>query len=148
MLSGFQGTKSPYGCGGEGAIVYIVWTILVILLIMLVPMIEIAILIGVGTRIGTGWTIAIVLGTAVLGGLFLALYGRDLIVEVREEISQGHFPGNRMIDGSLAVVGSILLIMPGFLTDIAGIVLLLPPTRFMIGKKAQHWLERYIYIDF
>lgn len=127
---------------------YIVWTILVILLIMLVPMIEIAILIGVGTRIGTGWTIAIVLGTAVLGGLFLALYGRDLIVEVREEISQGHFPGNRMIDGSLAVVGSILLIMPGFLTDIAGIVLLLPPTRFMIGKKTQHWLERYIYIDF
>ncbi len=148
MLSGFQGRKSPYGCGGEGAIVYIVWTILVILLIMLVPMIEIAILIGVGTRIGTGWTIAIVLGTAVLGGLFLALYGRDLIVEVREEISQGHFPGNRMIDGSLAVVGSILLIMPGFLTDIAGIVLLLPPTRFMIGKKAQLWLERYIYIDF
>lgn len=127
---------------------YIVWTILVILLIMLVPMIEIAILIGVGTRIGTGWTIAIVLGTAVLGGLFLALYGRDLIVEVREEISQGHFPSNRMIDGSLAVVGSILLIMPGFLTDIAGIVLLLPPTRFMIGKKTQHCLERYIYIDF
>lgn len=127
---------------------YIVWTILVVVLIMLVPMIEIAILIGVGTRIGTAWTIAVMLGTAVLGGLFLALYGRHLIVEVREEISQGHFPGNRMIDGTLAVVGSILLIMPGFLTDIGGIVLLLPPTRFVIGKNAQHWLERYIYIDF
>ncbi len=127
---------------------YIVWTIVVVLLIMLVPMIEIAILIGVGTRIGAGWTITIVLGTVVLGGLFLALYGRDLIVEIREEISQGHFPGNRVIDGSLVVVGSILLIMPGFLSDIAGIVLLLPLTRLVIGKTAQHLLERYIYIDF
>ncbi|MBP8613841.1 MAG: FxsA family protein [Firmicutes bacterium] len=126
---------------------YIIWTILVVLLIVAVPVIELAILIGVGARIGTWWTILLVLGTAVLGGLLLALYGRELIAEASEEISKGRFPGSKVIDGLMTVVGAVLLIIPGFLTDILGIILLVPLTRLAVRNKVQRWLERYVYID-
>ena len=68
-----------------------------------------------------------------LGGAYLAKYqGLLTMRKVQEQMNRGIMPGEEMIDGLCILLGGILLLAPGFLTDIMGLLLLLPPTRTMI----------------
>ncbi|HHY69170.1 MAG TPA: FxsA family protein [Bacillota bacterium] len=126
---------------------YILWTVVAVLLIMAIPVAELAIMIEVGRRIGTWWTLLIVIFTAILGGVLLALFGKGLIEEIKAELGKGRLPKIQIIDGVLIFAGAVLLIIPGFLTDVLGILLLIPPTRKPIRNGIQRFIERYIYID-
>ncbi|MBA3866537.1 MAG: FxsA family protein [Solirubrobacterales bacterium] len=102
---------------------------LLVLLFILVPIAELYVIIQVGEAIGVVPTLLLLLADAVLGSLLLRHQGRGAWRRFNEAIAQRRFPGKEVADGVLIVLGGSLLLAPGFLTDIVGIFLLIPPTR-------------------
>ena len=111
------------------------------------PIIEIALLVEVGKRIGTLWTIALVLGTGLLGGVLLGVEGVGVLKRLKAEVAAGKVPEDQIIDGVLIVVGSLLLITPGVLTDATGILLMFPPTRFLVRAGIKRWIRKYVLVN-
>jgi UPF0716 protein FxsA len=102
---------------------------LLVILFIVVPIAELYVIIQVGEAIGILPTLALLLLDAVLGSLLLRHQGRGAWRRFNEAIAQRRFPGKEVADGVLIVIGGTLLLAPGFLTDIVGIFLLIPPTR-------------------
>jgi UPF0716 protein FxsA len=100
-----------------------------VLLFIVVPIAELYVIIQVGEAIGVLPTLALLLADALLGSLLLRHQGRGAWRRFNEAIAQRRFPGKEVADGVLIVVGGTLLLAPGFLTDIVGLLLLIPPTR-------------------
>jgi len=111
------------------------------------PLIELVLLIEVGRRIGTLWTIGIVIGTGILGGVLLGVEGHGVLRRVRHEIGQARIPQDQIIDGAIIVVGALLLITPGIITDILGILFMFAPTRFFVRMLVKRWIRRYVLIN-
>lgn len=109
---------------------------LLIFLIAL-PIIEIGLLIKLGTVIGVWLTFALVIGTAILGGGLIVQNGFNSAVRVQESMAKGEVPLNPMMDSALVVTAGVLLITPGPIADCIGLLLLIPPVRRMlVGKMA------------
>ncbi|QSB06769.1 FxsA family protein [Natronoglycomyces albus] len=85
--------------------------------------------------LGVGWTIVLFLGTSVLGVILINIWGMKSLRTLQEAYRLGKDPRSHMPSG-FATVGSILLIVPGFVTDLLGLLLILPPTRFLFKKLA------------
>jgi UPF0716 protein FxsA len=109
-----------------------------ILLIIIGGMAELYILIKIGSHIGGFNTILLVVMTAVLGALLARLQGLRTLRQIQLSLSQGQIPAEELIDGVLILFGGILLVMPGVLTDLFALVLLLPVTRTYFKR----WLRR------
>ena len=103
-----------------------------IVLFIVVPILELYVIIQVGQVIGLWPTLALLLADALLGSFLLKHQGRGAWVRFNEALAQRRFPGKEVVDGLLIVVGGTLLLAPGFLTDIAGLILLIPPTRAIV----------------
>lgn len=103
-----------------------------IVLFIVVPIAELYVIVQVGQAIGIWPTLALLLADALLGSFLLKHQGRGAWRRFNEALSQGRFPGREVVDGLLIVVGGTLLLAPGFLTDIAGLILLIPPTRAIV----------------
>ena len=106
----------------------------IILIFLLMSAIELALLIYVGTRIGALYTVLIVLGTAVIGGILTIQQGRATLRHMLDNLARGILPSMELLDGVLILAGGFLLIMPGLIGDAAGLLLLLPPTRKVAGR--------------
>ena len=104
------------------------------ILFTLVPMIELAILIEIGSRVGTFHTIMLIISTGVVGALLAQSQGLAVIRKIQEEISFGRAPADELFDGLFVLVGGVLLITPGILTDLIGFAFLLPITRNLIKQ--------------
>ena len=115
-----------------------------ILIFIIVPLMEILLLIEIGSRIGTLNTIFIIILTGILGGSMMRHQGFTIIRNIQEDLSQGRMPTGELINGALVLVGGILLLTPGFFTDAVGFVLLIPATRGFIRKKIQLLIRRKI----
>lgn len=102
---------------------------LLVILFIIVPIAELYVIIQVGELIGVWPTLALLLADALLGSLLIKHQGRGAWRRFNEAIAQRRFPGKEVADGVLIVVGGTLLVAPGFLTDIVGFLLLIPPTR-------------------
>lgn len=102
---------------------------LLIVLFIVVPVAELYVIIRVGELIGLLPTLALLLADAVLGSLLLKHQGRGAWRRFNEALAAGRFPGREVADGALIVVGGTLLLTPGFISDVFGVFLLLPPTR-------------------
>jgi len=103
--------------------------LLLILLFIVVPIAELYVIIQVGQLIGVVPTLILLLADAVLGSLLLRHEGRSAWRRFNEALATRRFPGREVADGALIIVGGTLLLTPGFITDIFGLFLLLPPTR-------------------
>lgn len=101
------------------------------LLFILIPALEIFIFIESSQIIGASNTFLIVILTGVTGAYFAKSQGLKVFNELQMELSTGRSPQNSLISGVFILVGGILLLTPGFLTDVFGISLLLPPTRIL-----------------
>lgn len=99
------------------------------LLFTVVTVVELAILIPVGQALGTLPTVALVLGTAVLGATLAKRQGLAIWRRIQKELASGELPGDSLLDGLAVVIAGAFLLTPGVLTDIAGIALLVPPVR-------------------
>jgi UPF0716 protein FxsA len=111
------------------------------LLFLIVPVIEIYLLIKVGSLIGGLPTVAILLLISFLGAYLVRSQGFRIITQVREELARGRLPAAQMLDGALVLVGGILLMTPGFFTDFLGIFFLVPVTRRLIKLWIGVWLQ-------
>jgi UPF0716 protein FxsA len=105
-----------------------------IVLFIVVPIAELYVIIQVGQAIGLWPTLALLLADALLGSFLLKHQGRGAWLRFNEALAQRRFPGREVVDGLLIVVGGTLLLAPGFLTDIVGLLLLIPPTRAVVRK--------------
>jgi UPF0716 protein FxsA len=103
--------------------------LLLILLFIVVPVAELYVIIKVGELIGVWPTLALLLADALLGSWLLKHQGREAWRRFNQALAERRFPGREVADGALIIVGGTLLLTPGFLTDIVGVFLLLPPTR-------------------
>jgi len=103
--------------------------LLLILLFIVVPVAELYVIIKVGELIGVWPTLALLLADALLGSWLLKHEGRGAWRRFNQALAERRFPGREVADGALIIVGGTLLLTPGFLTDIVGVFLLLPPTR-------------------
>jgi UPF0716 protein FxsA len=102
---------------------------LLVILFIVVPIAELYVIIQVGEAIGVWPTLLLLLLDALLGSLLLRHQGRGAWRRFNEALAQRRFPGKEVADGLLIVIGGTLLLAPGFITDIVGLLLLIPPTR-------------------
>ena len=98
-------------------------------LFLVIPIIEVYLLIEVGGVIGAGWTILLIVFTAIIGVNLLRQQGISTLMRANKAMSQGQIPAMEMMEGIFLAVGGALLITPGFFTDFIGFVCLLPFTR-------------------
>ena len=101
---------------------------------MIVPLIEIAFFVVIGNAVGLWPTLAGVLLTAVLGSLILRWQGMQLIGEIRSSMGQGRLPARALADAMMVAIAGVLLLTPGYFTDLMGILLLIPPVRTLIYR--------------
>jgi UPF0716 protein FxsA len=99
------------------------------LLFLIVPLAELYVILKVADSIGVGWTILLLVADSLLGSWLLRSQGRAVWRRFNEILAQGKVPHREVVDGVLVIFGGAFLITPGFLTDIVGLFLLLPPTR-------------------
>jgi UPF0716 protein FxsA len=107
---------------------------LLVILFIVVPIAELYVIIKVGELIGVLPTLALLLADAVLGSMLLKHQGRGAWRRFNEALAQRRFPGKEVADGLLIVIGGTLLLTPGFITDVFGAVLLVPPTRALARR--------------
>lgn len=107
---------------------------LLVLLFIAVPIAELAVIIQVGQEIGILPTLAILIVDSVFGSLLLRSQGRAAWRRFTTTLQSGRPPAREVLDGALVLVGGVLLLTPGFITDILGFSLLLPPTRAVFRR--------------
>jgi len=114
-----------------------------LLIFFLVPLVEIYLLIKVGGVIGVGWTIAAVVGTAVLGAALVRRQGLATLSQIRTRLDAGELPATELLEGLCLLIAGALLMTPGFFTDTVGFLLLTPPLRrWIIGYAlAEGWVR-------
>lgn len=112
----------------------------ILLAFIAIPLIEIAVFIEVGGFIGLWWTLAIVVGTALGGTFMLRRQGLSTLRRAQGQMAEGRMPLREVFDGLCLLVAGALLLTPGFVTDLAGALLLMPPVRLFLG----HLVARHI----
>jgi UPF0716 protein FxsA len=113
----------------------------IFLLVLLIPFVEIYLLLKVGGIIGAFPTIFLVVFTAVLGTWLLRKQGFATFQRLQENLAKGTIPAYEMIEGPIILVGGVLLLTPGFITDILGFACLIPQLR---RKIAQYIIENHL----
>ena len=112
----------------------------------LVPFIEIYLLIKIGGQIGAFNTILIVILTGLLGASLARLEGIKTMTKVRDSLNRGDLPAEEMLDAMLIFVAGVVLLTPGFITDLTGLALLVPKLRYWfkrwLRRKFDEWLKK------
>jgi UPF0716 protein FxsA len=105
-----------------------------LLLFTIVPFVELVLLIKLAEYIGTGYTILAIVLTGFAGAYLAKTQGLKVLTSIQRELGDGNIPGNQIIDGLCILIGGIMLIAPGIITDAAGLMLVIPVTRYMIRE--------------
>ena len=116
-----------------------------LLLFICVPLIEVLILIKLGSLFGFWPTIFLVIGTGILGAYLAKLYGLTVWYKIHQDIQAGKMPTDKLVDGLLILIGGIVLLTPGLLTDIFGLLLLFPYTRNYFKRFANSKFKKMSY---
>ncbi|MDX1577954.1 MAG: FxsA family protein [Gemmatimonadota bacterium] len=114
------------------------------LLFTLVPVAELAILIRIGGWLGLAPTLALVIGTGAVGAWLARREGIRSWLAVQEELATGRIPARELVHGLLILVAGVVLLTPGVLTDIAGLLLLVRPFRTALMRRLRARFERQI----
>ncbi|GIQ65876.1 FxsA family protein [Paenibacillus cisolokensis] len=110
--------------------------------LVLVPVIELWGILQMSDWIGGWTTFGVILLTGVLGAWLAQAEGRKVWREAQLQMQQGIIPGRAMLDGLCVALGGLLLMLPGFLSDLLGIALLFPATRPLFRNAMLRWLEK------
>jgi UPF0716 protein FxsA len=108
------------------------WAVLVAFLV--VPILELWVLIQVGQAIGVGWTLLLLVADSILGTWLIKREGAKAYAALRTALSSGRMPHRELADGGLIMLAGALMLSPGFVTDVFGVLLLLPFTR-PLGRR-------------
>jgi UPF0716 protein FxsA len=113
-----------------------------VVLFIVVPIVELYVIIQVGEAIGVLPTLALLLADALLGSLLLRYQGRGAWRRFNAAIEQRRFPAREVADGLMIAIGGTLLLAPGFITDVFGLILLVPPTRAIVRRLSRAYFAR------
>lgn len=114
------------------------------ILFTIVPIIEVYLLIKVGSIIGALPTVALLLSISIAGAWLVRHQGFAILRRIQLEMMQGRLPAGDLLDGVLVLFGGVLLVTPGFFTDFLGLFFIIPFTRNIIKRLAILWLQRRI----
>jgi UPF0716 protein FxsA len=123
----------------------VAWLLAVVFLV--VPLLELAVIIQVGQAIGAAETILLLIVVSLAGGWLVKREGVGVLRRIQTAVSAGRVPGRELADGGLILFAGALLLTPGFLSDVLGIALLLPPVRavvrpVLVGVLTRRALDR------
>ena len=118
--------------------------IYLILLFTIVPAVELAVLIKIGTYIGVGNTLFLIIATGIIGASLARYQGFSTLRNIQEAMNRGVMPTEEMLNGVMILVGGILLLTPGFITDTFGFSLLIPWTRNLIKYFVKHRMKHMV----
>lgn len=113
-----------------------------VLLFIGVPVLEIYLLIQMGGVIGLGWTLAVCVGTGVIGAYLSRRQGANALAQIRAKAAAGTIPALEMFHALMIVVAGTLLMTPGYVTDAVGLLLLIPPVRTAVAGLARSMFEK------
>lgn len=112
------------------------------LLFVVVPIVELMVLIQLGQAVGLGPTLLLVLATGVGGAMLARAEGLRTFLRFQGEVASGEMPSQSIFDGISVLIGGVLLLTPGLLTDVLGFSLLVPFTRRWLQRRAKGALAR------
>jgi UPF0716 protein FxsA len=118
--------------------------IVLLALFIVVPLAELYVILKVGDAIGPLWTILLLAADSVVGSLLLRSQGRAVWRRFNDALRNGRMPHREVQDGVLVIFGGAFLITPGFLTDVVGLLMLLPPTRALIRRLGMRLVRRRV----
>lgn len=122
------------------------WPLLIFVVLLIgVPTLEVWLLFQVADQIGIGWTLLILFGEAVLGGWLMRREGSRAWQALTATFTTGRVPSGELADAALILVGGVLLMLPGFATDLIGFVFLLSITRPLARRLVAFFLARRIH---
>lgn len=113
-----------------------------ILFFTFVPIVELYLLIEIGSVIGTLNTVVIILVTAIAGAQLAHSQGIEALRKIQQELAEGHLPADELFNGILVLIGGVLLLTPGFFTDFAGLSCLIPFTRDLWKKLIKNHIKK------
>lgn len=113
-----------------------------VILFTVVPIIEVYLLIKIGSLIGALPTVALLLSISLSGAWLVCHQGFTILRRIQSEMLQGRLPAGDLLDGALVLIGGVLLLTPGFFTDFLGLFFLISFTRTFIKRVAVLWLQR------
>src|SRR3954454_19073778 len=119
---------------------------ILVALFIVVPIVELYVIIQIGSLIGVWPTIALLLADAVLGSLLLRHQGRGAWRRFNAALAERRFPGREIADGLLIAIGGTLLLTPRFVTDVVGLVFLVPPSRAIVRRLMRGYFGRRFLI--
>jgi UPF0716 protein FxsA len=117
-----------------------------ITLFIVLPLVELYVILKVGDAIGVVPTILLLAADSVLGSVLLRSQGRSVWRRFNAALAEGKMPHREVLDGVLVIFGGAFLITPGFVTDVIGLLLLLPPTRALIRSQVVRRLGRRVTV--
>ena len=106
--------------------------VLLLLVLLGIPVAEIFFIIRVARDLGIPETIGLLVAVSIAGAWLVRRSGLGVLRQIQERLARGEIPGKELVDGLLILVGGLLMLTPGFLTDAVGLVLLVPPTRLAL----------------
>lgn len=112
------------------------------LLFIVLPLVELLLLIWIGTKIGFWYTAGIVVATGILGAILAPMQGARAWREIVKAHQEGRIPGAELVAGALFLVGAVFLLTPGVLTDATGLLLMLPFIRRWGSRAVLGWFKR------
>ncbi len=114
--------------------------LIIFLALIGIPLIEIAVFIEVGGRIGLWSTLGLIFATAAIGTALLRYQGLSVLADARGAMERKELPVQALLDGVCLVIAGALLLTPGFVTDVAGTCLLIPSIRRILQGGALRWI--------
>jgi UPF0716 protein FxsA len=103
-----------------------------VIVFVVVPLVELAVIIEVGSRIGVLDTIGLLLLVSIVGAYVVKRQGISVWRRMRAQAAAGQVPGMELVDGACVLAAGLLLVFPGFVTDALGLLLLVPPVRSIV----------------
>jgi UPF0716 protein FxsA len=114
------------------------------LVFLVVPFVELYVLIQLGHVIGALPTVALLVAVSIVGAWLVKHEGISTVRRAQEQLRLGNVPATELVDGLLVLLAGVLLITPGFVTDVFGALLLLPPVRSVVRSTARKRLARRV----
>ena len=118
-----------------------------LLLFTVVPFIELTILLEVGQYIGVSSTLLIIILTGIVGAALARMQGFTILQRIRQDIQMGRMPTDPLIDGLFILSAALLLLTPGFLTDLVGFFLLSPFGRNFLRRRVREYIQKKVTIN-
>ncbi|MCA1063671.1 FxsA family protein [Rossellomorea sp. AcN35-11] len=116
----------------------------ILFLLIIVPALEIGLLVLSGQAFGLIPTVLLIITTGILGAYLAKKQGMETLRKAQQDMQYGQLPGDAIIDGLCILVGGVVLLTPGFITDAIGFMLLLPPTRKLFKPFIYRLFKRWI----